>query len=265
MQVVACSFRQAIACLSTASLGSVADLHFYFDPVCPFAWLTSKWVRRVQEARDYRVDWRFISLRLVNAHVDYGSHFPAGYEAGHTAGLRLLRVAAAVRAGHGGDAVAGLYLALGTALFDSDPLPDLSDRDGADDPRGTPEVVAPLLAGLGLPESLAGTLDDPAWDVEIQAETDEALALTGKDVGTPILHFAPPEGPALFGPVISRLPAADEAVELWDHVVALARFPGFAELKRSLRERPQLRALGVADGEVGVQEDWHAGSRRQKR
>ena len=75
-----------------------ADLHFYFDPVCPFAWMTSKWVRLVAEQRDYAVDWRFISLRLINDGVDYATHFPPGYEAGHTAGLRLLRVAARARA-----------------------------------------------------------------------------------------------------------------------------------------------------------------------
>ena len=63
------------------------DLHFYFDPVCPFAWMTSKWVRMVAKQRDYRVDWRFISLRILNAHIDYDAHFPPEYEAGHTAGL----------------------------------------------------------------------------------------------------------------------------------------------------------------------------------
>jgi len=74
----------------------------------------------------------------------------------------------------------------------------------------------------------------------------------GKDVGTPIIHFEPPQGVAFFGPVISRLPGEAEAIELWDHVVGLARFPGFAEMKRSLRELPQLRRLGVAHDEVGV-------------
>jgi hypothetical protein len=74
-----------------------ADINFYFDPLCPFAWMTSKWVRQVAAQRDYAVDWRFISLRMINADVDYDGHFPAGYEAGHTAGLRLLRVAASLR------------------------------------------------------------------------------------------------------------------------------------------------------------------------
>ena len=96
----------------------------------------------------------------------------------------------------------------------------------------------------------------------IQEETDRALGLTGREVGTPILHFAPPEGMAFFGPVISRLPDPDHAVELWDHVVGLAGFAGFAELKRSLREMPQLRAYGLDEETVGVQEDWEHGHRR---
>ena len=78
-----------------------ADIRFYFDPVCPFAWMTSKWVRMVAARRDYTVDWRFISLRLINSGIDYDSHFPAGYDEGHTSGLRLLRVAARTRAEHG--------------------------------------------------------------------------------------------------------------------------------------------------------------------
>ena len=116
-----------------------------------------------------------------------------------------------------------------------------------------------------MPAGLASALDDASWDGELRAETDEALALTGKDVGTPIIHFGPPRGTAFFGPVISRLPSDQEAIRLWDHVVGLASFPGFAELKRSLRERPQLRSFGVNPGETGIQEDWHGGSRRLKK
>ncbi|MDR7303801.1 DsbA family protein [Haloactinomyces albus] len=239
-----------------------ADIHFYFDPVCPFCWMTSKWVRTVQAQRDYTVDWRFISLRLVNATVDYDAQFPPEYEAGHTAGLRLLRVAARTRAEHGRDAVASLYTAFGTHIFDREPVPDTATAHGH---RGTREFVEPILAEAGLPSELADALDEAGRDEEIRAETDEALALTGKDVGTPILHFEPPTGVAFFGPVISRLPSDEQALELWDHVVGLARFPGFAEMKRSLRELPQLRALGVGESEVGKQEDWHGGSRRQKR
>ncbi|MET0450904.1 MAG: hypothetical protein ABW137_03620 [Mycobacterium sp.] len=238
-----------------------ADLHFYFDPVCPFAWMTSKWVRMVAAERDYVVDWRFISLRILNAHIDYASHFPPEYEAGHTAGLRLLRVAARVRAEHGRPAVGRFYEATGAGIFDTSRTIDaLSASD-----QGARHVLQPLLASLGWPADLADALDDESWDDVIRAETEEALAATGRDVGTPILHFQPPDGVAFFGPVISRLPSADEATELWDHVVALASFPGFAELKRSLRERPQLASFGVDTQTAGKQEDWHGGSRRTKK
>ena len=241
-----------------------ADINFYFDPVCPFAWMTSTWVRLVQSRRDYTVDWRFISLRLVNSEVDYDSHFPPEYEAGHTAGLRLLRMLARARSEHGRDVVGPLYEAVGRRIFDSAPEPSSQDR-GSIDPRGTASFVAPILTELGLPAHLAEALDDDTLDPQIRAETDQALGLTGKDVGTPIIHFQPPTGVAFFGPVISRLPSEEQAVELWDHVVGLASFPGFAELKRSLRELPQLRGLGVDDGDVGVEQDWHGGSRRLKR
>src|SRR5690242_19901163 len=133
-----------------------ADLHFYFDPVCPFAWLTSSWVRTVMAQRDYTADWRFISLRLVNSGVDYEAQFPPEYEAGHTAGLRLLRVAARARAEHGREAVGSLYEAIGGRLFDTsretDPL------SGAD--QGARHVLEPLLRSVGLPVELADALTD---------------------------------------------------------------------------------------------------------
>jgi hypothetical protein len=130
---------------------------------------------------------------------------------------------------------------------------------------GTSQLLEPLLHGAGLPTELADALDDAGVDDEIRAETENALALTGRDVGTPILHFQPPGGTAFFGPVISRLPSPDAAAQLWDHVIALASFPGFAEIKRSLRERPQLASFGVDAESVGKEEDWHAGSRRLKK
>jgi len=240
----------------------MADLRFWFDPVCPFAWLTSRWVEEVARQREYEVEWRFISLRLLNAHVDYDAHFPPEYEAGHTAGLRLLRVAARVRDEHGDDAVGRLYTALGHGIHDAAPV---EGGTPGHDRRGTTDFVVPVLEGLGWDAALADALEDTSLDARIQAETDEALALTGKDVGTPILQFRPPEGLAFFGPVISRLPDPEDAVALWDHVIGLASFSGFTELKRSLRERPQLRSFGVEPGEVGATEDWHGGSRRQKR
>jgi len=234
-------------------------VHFHFDPVCPFAWLTSRWVQEVVRQRPYEVDWRFISLRILNEDVDYATHFPPGYEDGHTAGLRMLRVCAAARERHGRPAVGELYTALGGSVFDIDPPADPAAHQAR---LGRADAVAPLLAGLGLDADLADALDDPAWDEVIRAETEEALARTGRDVGTPIIAFDPPDGPAFFGPVISRVPTGDDALRLWDAVVELATFPGFAELKRSLRERPALRVLGLAPDERGEEEDWRQGSRR---
>jgi hypothetical protein len=234
-----------------------ANIHFYFDPVCPFAWMTSKWVRMVAARRDYTVDWRFISLRLINSGIDYDSHFPAGYEEGHTSGLRLLRVAAHARAGHGRAAVARFYEAVSSEIFDAPGSAGLTAAV-----RGSRGFVEPLLVRAGLPVGLVDALDDTRYDTEIGAEGDEALSLTGRDVGTPIIHFSPPDGVAFFGPVISRLPDPEDAVRLWDHVTALAAFPGFAELKRSLRERPQLLSFGLEADTAGPEEDWHAGSRK---
>ncbi|MCW2679698.1 MAG: uncharacterized protein JWM62_1099 [Frankiales bacterium] len=237
----------------------MTDLRFWFDPVCPFAWMTSKWVRLVAEQRSYDVQWRPISLRLLNSHVDYDSHFPPEYETGHTAGLRLLRVCARARKEHGAQVLGPLYLALGGRIWEQDPV------QGQDVAARVPALAREVLQEVGLPVELAEALEDTSWDAELQDEVDAALALTGKDVGTPILHFQPPEGVAFFGPVISRLPSPEEAVALWDHVVGLASFAGFAELKRSLRELPQLPALGVPADAVGTTEDWHGGSRRQKK
>ena len=243
---------------TTTPPAASADVNFYFDPVCPFAWMTSKWLRMVTAQRNYTVEWKFISLRLINAEIDYDTHFPPGYEDGHTAGLRLLRVAARTRAEHGPDAVGQLYQAMGSHIFDANNEGDRVDR-------GSVGFVEPILAEVGLPAQLADALDDSSLDAILRAETDEALALTGKDVGTPIIHFQPPTGVAFFGPVISRVPNPDNAARLWDHVVGLADFPGVGELKRSLRERPQLASFGVDPDSVGVPEDWHGGSRRTKK
>ncbi|MDD7963871.1 DsbA family protein [Actinomycetospora lemnae] len=238
------------------------DVRFWFDPICPFCWMTSKWLRLVAGQRDLDIEWRFISLRLVNAGVDYAAQFPPEYEAGHTAGLRGLRVAARARKEHGTDALDRLQEAFGRHVFEQEPVPDTSVAREA---QGSDTFLAGVLTTAELPTTLVEAADDTAWDEVVQAETDEALALTGRDVGTPIIQVDPPDGLAFFGPVISRMPTAEQAGELWDHAVGLARFPGFAELKRSLREQPQLPSFGVSTDEVGVMEDWHGGSRRQHR
>lgn len=241
--------------MSNATGSDHYDLEFFWDPVCPFAWITSRWVNKVVQQRGLTVDWRFISLRIINKDVDYATHFPPEYEAGHTAGLRMLRTAAAVRAAVGRDVLGGLYTAMGSQVFDSYPTDDRVSP-------GSREAIESALETAGLALSFAEAADDQSWDAELEAETDLAFSRTGRDVGTPILSLNPPDGPSFFGPVISRVPTDEDALRLWDAVVTMASFPGFAEMKRSLRERPQLRAFGAEPGEAAIIEDWKAGSRR---
>ena len=231
------------------------DIEFFWDPVCPFAWITSRWVDKVVAQRDLRVDWRFISLRLLNKHKDYETEFPAGYEEGHTAGLRMLRVAAAVRDDRGREPLGGLVSAYGRSYWDQ------PKGAAVRDPLSTPEHVAEVLTAAGLPTSYAEALEDDRWDALLDAETELALSRTGREVGTPIITFQPPDGRSFFGPVISRVPSDADALRLWDAATALASFPGFAELKRSLRERPQLPLLGGVT-EAPEMEDWQGGHRR---
>jgi hypothetical protein len=231
------------------------DVEFFWDPICPFAWITSRWVAKVAAQRDYRVDWRFISLRLINKDKDYATEFPPGYDEGHTAGLKVLRVAAAIRDELGRDAVAPFVATFGHSYWDAAKGSDIRGR------IATVDHIEGVLERAGLPTYFVRDLDDDGWDTLLDAESEMALERTGHDVGTPIITFQPPTGVSFFGPVISRVPSDDDAVRLWDAVTTLATFPGFAEMKRSLRERPQLNVLGgISD--TPVSEDWQGGHRR---
>jgi hypothetical protein len=216
----------------TVAMGTMmvgmADVDFFWDPVCPWAWLTSRWVVNVLEERPMTVDWKFIALRIVNEDRDYEKEFRPGYERGHTRGLELLRVAAALRETVGPEAVLPYYTAVGTALH-------LERRhEEFDAPAGFERI----LSELGHPTDLAGAAVDTGYDTVIREETKTALDRTGGNIGTPVLTFGPPDGPSFFGPVINKAPKGAEAVELWDAVVALGSNPHFSELKRSLRGRP---------------------------
>ncbi len=233
------------------------DIEFFWDPVCPFAWITSRWVEKVAAQRDFSVDWRFISLRLLNKNKDYATEFPADYEHGHTAGLRMLRVAAAVRQAEGRQTLGPLVSAYGHSFWDRPAGSGMRAR------LSTPDHVAEVLMAAGLSTDYVSALDDTSWDELLDGETELALSRTGRDVGTPIITFKPdtPDAISFFGPVISRVPSDDDAVRLWDAVTTLATFPGFAELKRSMREVPQLSILG-GRSDRPEQEDWQGGHRR---
>lgn len=114
-------------------------------------------------------------------------------------------------------------------------------------PVATPAHLRAVLHASGLAPSFADWADRDDLDRVLRDETQAALARVGSDVGTPVVSVEPPDGPAFFGPVISQVPADDDAVALWEAVLTLARWPGFAELKRSLREVPRLRLLGATD------------------
>lgn len=209
-----------------------ADLDFFFDPVCPWAWITSRWVVDVCEQRDYEVTWRFISLWIVNEQNSKEWYTPQ-YRAGHYLGHQGLRIGDAIRLGDDDPAAVGRwYTAVGTALHVQRQR-EVARGDASSWYRG-------LLAADGFDESYLGAADDESHDEHIRADTELALSRAGNDVGTPILTFHPgvENEASFFGPVISKAPKGVEALELWDAVEKLATMSGMAELKRSNRVAP---------------------------
>lgn len=208
----------------------MSDAEFFFDPVCPWAWITSRWVKEVQSQRDYEVSWKFIALRFVNEARGYGEN--SQYEQIHNAGLRALRVASAARAHGGNPAVDAYYSRLGNALHNEGNREMLVGS--------AHEFISRILAEASLPTDLATALDETTHDELIRHETEAALERAGRDVGTPIITFFPntPQAASLFGPVVPRIPRGQEALTLWDAVVTIAA-SGVAEIKRSLRAAPQ--------------------------
>ena len=217
------------------------DIEFYWDPICPFAWITSRWIVKVAAQRDFRVDWRFIGLRFLNEHRDY-SEFPANYMSLHTKGQRMLRVAAAARAATGRSTMGALYTAYGESIWHRKRVAGVDSFDGIADAAH----LRTSLQQAGLDLSLADAADDDRFDDELRAEVATALSRTGPGVGTPVVVFQPPDGLAFFGPVISRIPDDADALRLWDAVLTLGAWPGFAEIKRTMREIPQLPLLSAA-------------------
>ncbi|MDV6013610.1 DsbA family protein [Haloechinothrix sp. LS1_15] len=212
------------------------DLEFSFDPVCPFCWVTAEWVWHVVERRSLRVRWRPLSLRILNEPIGYQDR-PEGYPQAHQRGLEMLRVVATARQQHGPEVVGELYRAMGRALWHT-PEPSVDGFEAILAECARPRDLTAILGEVGLPRELATAAADAGWDEVLRADTEEAVERAGGEVGTPILSFDPPDGPAFFGPVIDRAPEGDDALRLWDSITTLARWPGFAELKRGLRAFP---------------------------
>ncbi len=193
---------------------------FWFDPLCPFAWATSRWIGEVEEVRDISVHWHVMSLSLLN---QGRPGLTEEYESLMKRGLGPVRVITAARELHGEHYVKELYDAMGTEIHVN------GNQDYS-------EVIAKALAQVGLDPDLQRFANEDVYDMPLRASHESGISLVGEDVGTPIVAF---NGTAFFGPVITQIPSGDDAGRLWDATVTLAGFPYFFELKRSRTEDPQ--------------------------
>ena len=189
---------------------------FWFDPLCPFAWITSRWVLEVQKQRDLDVTWHVMSLAYLNQDRDITEDYRAVLEPA----WGPARVLVKAEQEHGNDVLLPLYTAMGNRIHPE-------GRSLGDEAR---EIVSESLAEAGLPAGLVDAMDDESLDSAVAKSHHEGMDAVGDDVGTPTLHI---EGSAFFGPVLSKIPRGQDAVDLWDGAVAVARFPYFYELKRS--------------------------------
>jgi 2-hydroxychromene-2-carboxylate isomerase len=199
------------------SLAAKAD--FWFDPICPFAWITSRWIGEVEEARGIEAEWHVMSLSVLNE----GRDLPTDYREKMDASWGPVRVIVAAQELHGNEYVKPLYDAMGTQIH----------HEGNKD-HGS--VIAKALAETGLPANLAEFAGTDHYDAQLRRSHEAGISLVGQDVGTPVIAI---NGTAFFGPVLTRIPRGEEAGRLWDASVTLAAYPHFFELKRSRTERPE--------------------------
>ena len=192
---------------------------FWFDPLCPFAWITSRWIGEVEGVRDIETVWHVMSLAVLNE----GRDLEPSYRESMDNAWGMVRVIIAAQQQHGDATVKALYDAMGSLIHESGE----QDRD---------LVISKALADCGLPATLAAAASTDAFDDQLRASHQEGISLVGQDVGTPVVAF---NGTAFFGPVLTRIPRGEEAGKLWDATTAIAAYPHFFELKRSRTERPE--------------------------
>jgi len=199
--------------MTTTSEHSLDVADFWFDPLCPFAWITSRWMLEVEQVRDIKVNWRIMSLYHLNADRDIPDDYRALIEQGRPIG----RVLAAAEQKVGPEALLPLYTALGERIH----------HEKQDKGR---DLVVGALADAGLPGELVEAMDDSSYDERVRASHQEAMDRVGDDVGTPTIAF---NGSAFFGPVLTRIPRGEDAGRLWDGTIAVADFDYFFEIKRT--------------------------------
>ena len=169
---------------ASRSLTPMADVEFFLDPVCPWAWVTSRWVVEVASQRSYDVEWRFICLRIVNEDKDFEHDPTSPYGRVHGAGRMMLRAAAAARVAGGNDAVGRLYTEFGTRLHNE-------GRSAKEIREANYSLIGEAITAAGFGSDIVAAADDEKWDEVLREETAVALSRTGGDVGTPILTFSP--------------------------------------------------------------------------
>ncbi|MFI2423333.1 DsbA family protein [Streptomyces sp. NPDC018955] len=210
---------------------SATPVDFWFDPSCPWAWMTSRWVREVEKVRDIEIRWHLMSLGVLNEDKldELSAHYREWIEA---KAWGPVRVVIAAQQEHGAEVLGDLYTALGTRIHNRGEGPEK-------------ETVAAALKDVGLPGSLMEHWDSTPYEPELRASHKEGIEKVGQEVGTPVIAVPGPDGEeiAFFGPVVTPAPKGEDAVRLWDGTLAVASVPGFYEIKRTRTKGPDFSNL----------------------